>query len=182
MRYLAGASLGLLASSLAASVDAGGESSAFFCRIDERQGTYRAFAAIRKIPDGDVQFAISGLQSNGHQFNLQGIALPIGDAWLFKKRPTKTIDIGYDAYVEEIDAMAEPDCKVIIQWDVPDRLAFNVDRHADCKDKAGVLFGEKSTQFVSSDYVGPVRGELDGTSEDFIDTTRCDEPRPSNGR
>lgn len=176
MRYLSVVPLGFLALASDACADIRDEASAFFCRLGERPGTYRAFAAIRRIPDGDVQFAISGLQSNGHQFNLHGIAVRIGGEWVFKERPIKTIDIGHDVYVEEVDAMAEPSCKVTIQWNVRDRLAIHVDKNADCEAYAGAHFGEKSTEFETSDYVGPVRGELSGTSEDFIDTTRCDEP------
>lgn len=62
------------------------ERTAFFCQGTPGEGRYLGFAAVREIPDGDIQFAISKWRKDGQHFGADGIALKVGDVWIYKER------------------------------------------------------------------------------------------------
>ena len=154
------------------------ERTAFFCQGTPGEGRYLGFAAVREIPDGDIQFAISKWRKDGQHFGADGIALKVGDVWIYKERDRQSylkMDDGV-FYYEDMKPNAPPTCKVTITWSDDQHLAFEIDQAANCADSAGAGFYDKSTAFGPEDFVGKVTGELDDTDK-FYNGPRCDKPR-----
>ena len=170
-RFIAVSAVSLSASALPASTG----KNAFFCHGKHGEGL--AFAAVREIPDGDIQFAISKWQYNGKFFGLHGIAQKAGDVWIYKERHRKIyVDDELIAYEANLKPHELPTCKVTIRWGDPLRLHFEIDPVANCDDHAGYGFHEKSTEFGAADFDGPVKNELDDTDR-FYNGGRCDKSR-----
>ena len=165
-----------------ASVASNNPSSAYFCQGDPGPQTYSAAAAIRLIPDGDVQFEISKWQENGHHFGLGGVAQKDGDRWIYKERTRQSIYNEDDDLFYEVDTKpnAKPTCKVTIVWPRNDDLAIFVDEEIGCQDHHGRAFGWFSSRFTADDYNGAVRGELDEADKANFGR-RCEEPEARRG-
>ena len=152
--------------------------SAFFCQGTPGEGHYLAFAAVREIPDGDIQFNIHKWRKDGQFFGSDGIALRVGDVWIYKERGREYYieDKSLTIYQADMKPSEPPTCKITITWTNEQTLFFDVDPIARCADSGGVGFFDKSTEFRPDEYVGPVGDELDDTDK-FGNSPRCDKPK-----
>lgn len=150
----------------------------FFCQGMPGKGW--AYAAVREIPDGDIQFAIDKWREDGQFFGVHGTALRAGDAWVYKERGRQSyIDDDLTVYDADLKPNEFPTCKLTITWSDSLHLRFEVDPVASCDDHAGAGFYDKSTEFGPSDYDGQLKGELDD-HDNFNTGQRCVKPKKRN--
>lgn len=155
--------------------------SAFFCQGVPGPGSSSASAAMRTLPDGRVQFAISKWQENGHHFFLNGIARRDGDHWVYEEFGNAS-NLGEEEQPHRSDRTnnATPTCKVTIYWPRADTLSVLVDSRIGCEDHHGRGFGWLSSAFTAEDYDGAVQVEFE--SGDFSRLgLRCNEPAARHG-
>ena len=167
----------------ASSVLAQSSGGAFFCQGQPGKGW--AYAAIREIPDGDVQFAIHKWRRDGQFFGVHGIAQWNGEAWIYKERNQQS---HYDSktkrlYDADLDPNEFPTCKLAITWSSGQHLRFEIDETASCDAHAGAGFYDKATEFGPVDFDGSVKNELDdhdnfNTSGRCVMSKRSRTPRP----
>lgn len=162
------------------SLQAQASKNAFFCQGKPGKGW--AYAAIREIPDGDVQFAIHKWREDGKFFGVCGIAQRSENVWIYKERDQKLyLDDDLIGYKTDLKPNEFPTCKVSITLDHFKILRFEIDTVASCDSHAGYGFFNKSTEFGPDDFDGAVRGELDDHDK-FNTGTRCDEPKNRKAR
>lgn len=135
----------------------------FFCQVDTGAEEYFTYAAVREVPDGDVQFSIHKWGKEGLLLALHGIALGNGNSWIYKERAREYYTGSEDPIVYHADTKPKktPTCKLTITWAREQGPHFDFDPVAKCDNRTFVTPFERSTRFGSEDFRGPVADELD---------------------